>query len=291
VELSIPGVKTYAVLPKRVPDLFRGSQVLVVGRYRTDGDSLVRLTGHFDNQSVNHDFEGTFPASSKDNAFIARLWAQRQVGYLLDEIRLNGEKAELRDEVVQLATKYGIVTPYTSYLVVEESSQAVAAPRREAQRPAPVGGRTGMGTSFGMGGGAKAAEEPAPASTPGDGLLADEALSQSTGSTAVASAKALRKMKETSRADQDKRSAVRQAGGRTFEWRDGHWVDRALANQKKIQVKYLSAAYFDLLQAIPELADYAALGERVTVVRGKMALVIDSSGRETLSRQEIDALK
>ena len=41
-------------------------------------------------------------------------------GYLLDEIRRNGEKAELKDEVVKLAKKHGITTPYTSYLVVPD---------------------------------------------------------------------------------------------------------------------------------------------------------------------------
>src|SRR5882672_505534 len=43
----------------------------------------------------------------------------RRVGHLLDQIRLNGESKELRDEIVELGTRYGIVTPYTSYLVLE----------------------------------------------------------------------------------------------------------------------------------------------------------------------------
>jgi Ca-activated chloride channel family protein len=43
------------------------------------------------------------------------------VGYLLDQIRANGEKKELVDEVVALAKKYGIATPYTSYLIVPDA--------------------------------------------------------------------------------------------------------------------------------------------------------------------------
>jgi Ca-activated chloride channel family protein len=50
------------------------------------------------------------------HAFIPRLWATRRVGWLLDEIRLHGESKELKDEVVELARKHGIVTPYTAYL-------------------------------------------------------------------------------------------------------------------------------------------------------------------------------
>src|SRR5205814_2300783 len=57
------------------------------------------------------------------NNFIPKLWATRRVGYLLDEIRLHGESTELRDEVTELARKYGIVTPYTAYLIVEDESK------------------------------------------------------------------------------------------------------------------------------------------------------------------------
>jgi hypothetical protein len=43
------------------------------------------------------------------------------VGYLLDEIRLNGESQELIDEIVLLSRRYGIITPYTSFLILEDN--------------------------------------------------------------------------------------------------------------------------------------------------------------------------
>jgi hypothetical protein len=61
-----------------------------------------------------------FTADDQKNAFIPQLWATRRVGWLLDEIRMHGESAELKDEVVQLARTYGIVTPYTAYLIMED---------------------------------------------------------------------------------------------------------------------------------------------------------------------------
>jgi Ca-activated chloride channel family protein len=48
------------------------------------------------------------------------LWATRRVGYLLDEIRLHGESKELKDEVVALARQWGVVTPYTAMLIIED---------------------------------------------------------------------------------------------------------------------------------------------------------------------------
>jgi Ca-activated chloride channel family protein len=45
---------------------------------------------------------------------------------MLDQIRANGEKKELVDEVVALAKKYGITTPYTSWLIVPDAAVPVA---------------------------------------------------------------------------------------------------------------------------------------------------------------------
>src|SRR5262249_52782806 len=64
--------------------------------------------------------------TNDDRAFIAHLWARRKVGYMLDQIRANGEKKELIDEIVFLAKKYGITTPYTSHLIVPEGALPVA---------------------------------------------------------------------------------------------------------------------------------------------------------------------
>src|SRR5205085_3262856 len=83
-----------------------------------------------------------------DRAFVEDIWARRKVGYLLDQIRVNGEKKELVDEVVALAKRYGITTPYTSYLLVPDTVPPVA-----FNGKLPVGGpKGGFGGGFGGGG-------------------------------------------------------------------------------------------------------------------------------------------
>jgi len=68
-----------------------------------------------------------------DKEFVEELWARRKVGYLLEQIRLNGEQKELVNEVTMLAKKYGIATPYTSYLIVPDAPVPVAGPRPKPQ--------------------------------------------------------------------------------------------------------------------------------------------------------------
>jgi Ca-activated chloride channel family protein len=119
VRVEVDKLKTSMVHPTALPDLFSGDQIIVFGRYEGGGDSVIRLIGEVNGKKREFVYEGTFPQAQADNTFIPRLWATRRVGFLLDEIRLRGESAELKDEVIRLSREYGIMTPYTSYLVLE----------------------------------------------------------------------------------------------------------------------------------------------------------------------------
>ena len=116
-------VRVTKLYPSPLPDLFRGDQIVLAGRYSGKGDSAIILEGTVNGVTRKFTYEVNFPRSNDDHDFIPRLWATRRVGYLLDEIRLRGENAELRDEVTELARKYGIVTPYTAYLIVEDEDR------------------------------------------------------------------------------------------------------------------------------------------------------------------------
>jgi Ca-activated chloride channel family protein len=110
------------VYNKEIPDLFKGSNVSLLGRYNGSGKSIVTLQGKINSVAQTYQFEVVFEESQDKFNFIPGLWASRAVGYLLDQIRLHGESKELKDEVVRLAKKHGIITPYTSYLILEDEA-------------------------------------------------------------------------------------------------------------------------------------------------------------------------
>jgi Ca-activated chloride channel family protein len=127
-------VRATKLYPSPLPDLFKGEQLVLAGRYAGHGNSALTIEGMVNGATRQYTYEMKFPEESSDHEFIPRLWATRRVGILLDEIRLHGENAELRDEVTELARKYGIVTPYTAYLIVEdEARRGVAVNQRSLQ--------------------------------------------------------------------------------------------------------------------------------------------------------------
>ena len=129
-------IKFSEIYPPELPDLFHGSQLVVLGRYSGHGPAAVKLSGRVGMETKEFVYELTFPdKTGEERDFVEQLWARRKVGYLLDQIRTNGEKKELVDEVLVLAKKYGIATPYTSYLIVPDGLVPVVNRGAGAGRP------------------------------------------------------------------------------------------------------------------------------------------------------------
>jgi Ca-activated chloride channel homolog len=156
-------IKTFEIYPPAMPDLFFGSQLVVIGKYSGNGSAAVKLAGQVGSEKREFAYDVTFPAKTgEDREFVEHLWARRKVGFLLDQIRINGEQKELMDEMMTLAKKYGIATPYTSYLVVPDAPVPVAATSSsrlggggmasgEPKGPAVPGIAGGGGSGFGGG--------------------------------------------------------------------------------------------------------------------------------------------
>lgn len=125
------------VYPPQLPDLFHGSQLVVLGRYDGAGDTILKLSGRVGKEPREFVYKTHFHARVESKPFVEDLWARRKVGYLLEQIRLQGEKKELVDAVVTLAKRYGIATPYTSYLVVPDSPIPIVRPQPPTPRPWP----------------------------------------------------------------------------------------------------------------------------------------------------------
>src|SRR6185503_11978018 len=111
-----------AVHPRTLGDLFAGTQLMVMGRYRKAGTFEVTLKGRSGPHPVVVKQQLTFPERIDVAPSIPYLWAMRKVAGLLDEIRKHGENVEIVKEVIALAKQYRIATPYTSFLVLESEA-------------------------------------------------------------------------------------------------------------------------------------------------------------------------
>ena len=225
---------------------------MLIGRYRNAvAMEYVRLQLSGKSGGSNKEFvynNQRYPLREDANDFLPRLWATRRVGWLMEQLRTNGEAAELREEVVDLGTRYGIVTPYTSYLALEPG----AGPQQITQLSTTGRGGRALGN----------VASPRPAA-PADARVM-------TGTVGVQESKRARSQQDAVRYEKDWLSAtVRTVGGKTFHLRNEFWTDAEFKPESKLPettLKFGSDEYFELLTKKPRLADFFALGERVIVV-------------------------
>ena len=282
LDLKIAGAGTYDLFPKELPDLFRGSQLLLLGRYREAGKFELTLSGKVNGQAKILKYELAFPQTELANDFLPRIWASRKVGYLLDQIRLHGEDRELKEEVMELAKKFGIVTPYTSYLVTED--EEIDGARRPQARlpfrdlaPAPAESSGQVRSAPG-----RAADEmyrldkkEAPAVNLPRGFTETK-----DGEVAVGVSKDVQQLKQQNVVSPSVSREIRYLGAKTFYFIDQVWLDSEYAaGGQTIKVAYGSDAYFKLLSAKPELGKYLSLGEKIIVCwNDKLCLEIGAEG-------------
>jgi len=257
LEIEIDGPRIYDMLPTTLPDLFLGSQLILAGRYVGEGRSSIVLTGTVGDESRRFTYNVEFK-ENRDNDFVPRQWATRRVGYLLNQIRLYGETGEVVDEVIELATRYGIITPYTSMLVTEDEypmPQGEFLLRSLGNMDSSTGalGAPAAPNSGGYGGGMSAREQ----------------------------SEVLAELEEGAwDMDESDDELVRYAGDKTFYVDDeGYWVDSEYDEEEDyddtIVVEYLSDEYFDLLLDNSDLSEYFAVGEQLVVVYDGIVYRVD----------------
>ena len=127
--------RTRELIPSRIPDVFEGDQIVLLGQYLGEEPLTFSLRGNYRGQPRAFTFRLSLDQATTRNGFVARLWASRKIGLLVDAIREQGSTPgvvsraaksrtnpvtrELVDEVVRLSTEFGILTEYTAFLARE----------------------------------------------------------------------------------------------------------------------------------------------------------------------------
>jgi Ca-activated chloride channel family protein len=286
IEFDIPGVRTTKLQPIRLPDLFDGDMLVAFGRYSGHGEGKIKISGDFLGERRSFDSGVLFPKSAEAHDYIPGLWAARRVGWLLDEIRMRGESAELIEETTRLARKHGIVTPYTAYLIIEdEKKRGVPVAQRnfrEMEADAPVLARAeGRMRSLGREAADVSARSGDFATSNASSL---QALKSQTASSDVGAGGGSVVREELAKASAASAPAAqgyrlsqsqhyatqsRTLNGRAFYQNSGVWQDstaQAKPGLAAVNITFNSQAWFDLLHKHPEARPWLSLGSDIDVV-------------------------
>ena len=264
ISLNFGSADVFDVYPNPLPDLFAGTQLVVTGRFRNTGHSNVVLTGRLEGALKTLEYPIDFSANSSWDKVIPKIWAQRRIGYLLDQIRLSGQSPELVQEIVVLSKKYGIMTKYTSFLVDVDVRTPLVELYPSAQErvnaPAPVTGE-------------KAVRE---VTATAKRFAIDRHETQN--------------LRRVSATPQEKR--IVWVAGKSFFNQNGVWVESDFdAKKERIVIKAYSEAYFLLWQIRPEVGKYLSLGDKILFQLENVVIEIRDAGMEQLSEELLDKLR
>ena len=105
-----------SIVPKAIPDFFKGRAVTVYGRFTPakDNEFFMRLVGAAESNKKEVIFKADLRKAATGDEKIARNWAFERIYYLIGEICRLGDKPELVGELQQLSQKYNIRTSYSN---------------------------------------------------------------------------------------------------------------------------------------------------------------------------------
>jgi len=283
IELNFGDITVDRLYPVKTPDLFAGEQLLLVGRYEKGGNSTITLSGTMNDQKESFVYSDNYFQKMGGEEFVPRLWATRAIGHYLTQIRLYGEDQEWVDDVIDLSIRFGIITPYTSFLI-DEGDVSTSEGREEiADRVKANIATDADEPSYGADAVTKAAYQGSmlQAATPASGYILPTNVYVSGTSSAYSGGYV--NTGEVDKEDKSAEDAVKNVGIKTFFLRNGTWIDSAFdrTTAKPLEVIFLSEEYFDLMSSHPELGDYFALGELVIVIYDGTAYEVVAESKST----------
>jgi Ca-activated chloride channel family protein len=299
--LNTSGPKVADIYPNGdLPDLFAGSQAVIVGTYRAPGRATFTLSGKQaaagGPRAERFAVTAELPAHSTRYDFLPVLWASRRIGYLLDEVRLHYNK-ELVDEIVSLSKEFGIMTEYTAFLAVEPGLTAADARARAESSLTRASKEVSGAWSVGQAQNADRLRRAAAPSAVGAGAGGAGGFTATYGAAGQAGPPGPPGPAGSNQAFIDAEGRVQRVGGvqnvgrQTFYQQGDTWVDQRVDRKMRtVKIQRLTKAYFQLARASAEARRYLALGDNVTFMLNGQAVAVGEAGKAELTAAELKAL-
>jgi Ca-activated chloride channel family protein len=120
------GLSVADVTPAQPADLFAAKPLVIVGRYNRAGQGRVRLRGKRAGQEWVREVAVRLPENEPQHDVLATLWARNRVEDLMSEDWTGAQNSQMRGDlkeaIVQLSLKFRLMTQFTSFVAVEETT-------------------------------------------------------------------------------------------------------------------------------------------------------------------------
>lgn len=145
ITVTSEGFETAELQPRELPDLFANRPLTLIGKWEGQPQGTITLSGITgEGRTYEKTFSVSEAAGDMSNPSLPTLWARETVRSLADYAELTG-KAEIIEEVTEIGLKYELLTPYTSFVAVDELPRETADASVPVVQPMPLPSGVGNG--------------------------------------------------------------------------------------------------------------------------------------------------
>jgi len=124
IDIDWGDLDVHDIYPSKIPDLYAGEPLVIVGQYEGSGTETIRLSGTVAGQRWGQELSVTLPSREENNDVIATLWARKKIHDLTremyDSYGYMSNDQNIIDEITDTALDYQIMSEYTAFVAVSE---------------------------------------------------------------------------------------------------------------------------------------------------------------------------
>jgi Ca-activated chloride channel family protein len=147
IKIDWGDLKISETYPAKLPELWAGRPVIVIGRYAGGGaanegtwQTRIKVSGSAEGEAVEWPLDVKLPQQQAENEVLAKTWARHKIEDLMQQSFYQGSPA-VEEMVTSIALDYRLMSQYTSFVAVDAKDATAtehAHPPRRMLVPVPL---------------------------------------------------------------------------------------------------------------------------------------------------------
>jgi Ca-activated chloride channel family protein len=139
IEVDFQGLPVYDLWPEKVPDLFAGRPVTLVGRFDRGASGKIALTGWLAGRRWKQTLEVELPDEEPANPGLPILWARKQIETWSDLLAIGVlQEDEAKEQITKLGLRYSLMSAYTSFVAIDSEVRNPGGEGQTVSVPVPL---------------------------------------------------------------------------------------------------------------------------------------------------------
>ncbi|MBY0525413.1 MAG: VWA domain-containing protein [Gemmataceae bacterium] len=109
-----------ALVPTRLPDLFAGAPLTILGRYRGVAEGQITVEAR---DAAGRPWSESLPARASNSAAVASMWARGHIRDLEDQFVIgHGDRAALEKRIIDTSLRFSVLCRFTAFVAVDHAT-------------------------------------------------------------------------------------------------------------------------------------------------------------------------